>query len=99
MGRLPMAFENGGWLSVWLGGGLGGLGGLGVSLIGWVRLYVSKRASSWAGGMSLGFSSMMQMKLLRPLGLRAHETKENPSREECATNVNAHKCSRGATAR
>ena len=29
MGRLLMAFENGGWLSVWLGGGLAGLGGLG----------------------------------------------------------------------
>ena len=26
MGRLLMAFENGGWLSVWLGG-FGGLGG------------------------------------------------------------------------
>ena len=30
MERLPMAFKNGGWLGVWLGG-LGGLGGqLGV---------------------------------------------------------------------
>ena len=27
MGRLPKSFENGGWLSVWLGSGLGGLGG------------------------------------------------------------------------